>query len=253
MVCDLQKANMWKRISAWLFDTILLGILVVAVGCLLSAALNYDGYHGTLDAAYEKYETQYGISFSITQEDYAAMPAEGKAQYDAAYDALIADDEALYAYNMVINLTLLISTFAILLAFIGLEFIVPLLFGNGQTLGKKIFGVGLMRTDGVQINTMMLFLRTVLGKFTIETMVPVLILIMLYFNIVSLTGTLIILALLLIQVFLLIFHRGNAQIHDLLAGTVAVDIASQRIFRSEQELLDYKKRIAAEAAARQVY
>jgi len=27
----------------------------------------------------------------------------------------------------------------------------PLLFKNGQTLGKKIFGVALMRNDGVRI------------------------------------------------------------------------------------------------------
>lgn len=253
MIYDLQKASMWKRISAWMFDTILLGILIVAFGCLLSMFLNYDGYNDTLSAAYEKYETRYDITFQITQEDYAAMPAEGQARYDAAYEALIADEEAIYAYNMVINLTLLITTFSILLAYVALEFAVPLLLGNGQTLGKKIFGIALMRTDGVKITTFMLFVRTVLGKFTIETMIPVLILIMLYFNIIGLAGTLVILALLLIQVLLLLFNRSNALIHDLIACTVAVDLASQMIFRSEQEMLDYKKRIAAERAARQDY
>ena len=34
MIQDLQKASMWKRISAWLFDGILFGILAVAAGVL---------------------------------------------------------------------------------------------------------------------------------------------------------------------------------------------------------------------------
>jgi len=47
--------------------------------------------------------------------------------------------------------------------------------------------------------------------------------------------------------------RNNSAIHDLLAGTVVVDMSSQTIFRSTEELIAYKKRVAAERAARQVY
>ena len=58
MILDLQKANMWKRISAYLFDMILLGIAAVGFTFLLSSILGYDSYTERLDAAYEKYEAE---------------------------------------------------------------------------------------------------------------------------------------------------------------------------------------------------
>ena len=44
MTYDIQKASITKRISAFLFDSILTGIVIVAVICLLSAILNYNSY-----------------------------------------------------------------------------------------------------------------------------------------------------------------------------------------------------------------
>lgn len=250
---DLQKASGWKRISAGIFDGILLGILAVGLAWLLAVLLNYDGYNDTLMSAYADYESRYGVIFEITAEEYAAMTGEAKDAYDAAYAALIADDEAMYAYNMVLNLTLLLTSMGILLSYLALEFVVPLLLGNGQTLGKKIFGLGLIRQDGVQVNHMQLFTRTLLGKFAIETMVPVYILIMLYFNSIGLPGTVLLLALGLTQLILFLANRNRALIHDLLAGTVEVDISSQRVFRTTEDLIAYKKKVAAEQAARQSY
>lgn len=250
---DLQRASMWKRISAWLFDGILMASLAVGLAFVLSMLLGYDGYSAQVDAAYEYYETQYGIKFDISQEEYLTLPEQTKQTYDAAYAALIADEAAMHAYNMVVNLSLLIVTIGILLSIIGLEFVVPLFFGNGQTLGKKVFGIGLMRTDGVRMNTVQLFVRTVLGKYTVETMIPVYIVIMLFWGTMDITGTIIIGALLLAQAILVGATRNRSAIHDLLAGTVAVDIASQRIFASSEELLAYTKKIHAEQAARQTY
>lgn len=253
MVFDLQRASMWKRIAAWMFDGILVSILAVGFGFLLSALLGYDGYSETLDAAYARYETEYGITFEITQDEYQAMTGDARQNYDAAYDALTADGDAMYAYNMMLNLTLVITTIGILLAILALEFLVPLLFGNGQTLGKKIFSLCLIRNDGVKLNTMQLFTRTVLGKFTIETMIPVFILLMLFWGITDLTGTLILFGLLAAQLLILALTRTHSAIHDLLAGTVVVDISSQMIFRTTEDLIAYKKKVAAEQAARQTY
>lgn len=250
---DLQKASGWKRISAGIFDGILLGILAVGFAWLLALIFNYDGYNDTLMSAYERYETQYGVVFEITAEEYAAKTPEEQARYDEAYAALIVDEEAMYAYNMVLNLTLLMTSIGILLSYLALEFVVPLLLDNGQTLGKKIFGIGLIRPDGVRINHMQLFVRTLLGKFTVETMIPVYVLIMLYFNSIGLPGTLLLLALVVAQVVLFLANRNRCLIHDLLAGTVAVDISSQRIFRTTDDLIAYQKKVAAERAARQPY
>lgn len=253
MTHDVQKASLWKRASAWIFDFILLGILIVGVALVLSAVLSYNGYNETLDAAYAQYEAQYDVEFEISQEQYLAMTEQQRHNYDTAYNALVSDQEAMYAYNMVLNLTMLITTLSILIAYLALEFALPLFLGNGQTLGKKIFGLCLMRTDGVQINNLQLFVRTVLGKFTIETMIPVYILIMIFFNMIGIVGTGILAALVLVQLILLAVTATNAQIHDLLAGTVVVDYSSQMIFRTTEDLIAYQKRVAAEAAARQPY
>lgn len=250
---ELQKASMWKRMSAWLFDNILLVVLAVLVGFCLSALLGYDTHSAALDSVYEKYESQYGIEFDITQEAYAALSEQERANYDAAYEALVKDDEANYIYNMVVNLTLIITSLGLLLAVAALEFVVPLLMKNGQTLGKKIFGVALVRNDGVKMNNMQLFVRTLLGKYTVGTMVPVLIFIMLIFGIVGLFGTLLLLGILLAQILCLICTQNKVGLADLMAGTVPVDLSSQKIFGSTEELIEYTKKIHAERAARQDY
>ncbi len=253
MIYDLQKATMWKRISAALFDMILLCILIVGVAFIFSTVLGYDNYNEALEDAYEKYETKYGITFEITEEEYNMMPEEKLEKYDAAYRELIADEDAMYTYNMVVNLTLLIVSLSILLAYLLLEFAVPLRLGNGQTLGKKIFGIGVMRTDGVKITAPLLFIRTILGKYTIETMIPVLICIMIFFNSIGVVGTIIIGLILLLQIILLIVTQTNSVIHDTLAKTVVIDVASQMIFESTEELVEYKKKVYAEKAARESY
>lgn len=253
MITDLQKASLLKRTAAAIFDGILLCILAVGAVWLLTAVVGYDGYNASLDQAYSRYEAQYGVEFDITQEEYGNLSEQARQNYDAAYKALIADQDVLYLYNMILNLTLLTATFGILLAVLILEFLVPLCLKNGQTVGKKIFGIGLIRTDGVQMNTMQLFTRTLLGKFTIEIMIPVYLVILIFFNSIGITGTVILGGLLLAQIICLAVTQTHSLIHDLLAGTVAVDLSSQIVFKSTEDLIAYKKKLHAEQAARSSY
>ena len=53
----------------------------------------------------------------------------------------------------------------------------------------------------------------------------------------------------LLQLILLITTRTNSPIHDLMAGTVVVDYASQMIFDSREAMIAYKEKKHAEAAA----
>lgn len=253
LIIDLQKPGLWKRIAAGILDAILLCVLSVGGVYLISSLLNYDGYNDTLQTAYDRYESQYGVTFNIDQQTYAAMTEQQRQNYDAAYEALSADEAAMRAYNMLLNLSLVMTTGGILIAILLLEFVVPLLFGNGQTLGKKAFSLGLIRTDGVKINTMQLFVRALLGKFTIEIMIPVYLILMMVWGIMDMTGTVILCILGLAQIIIYAVTRTNAQIHDLLAGTAVADISSQRIFASSEELIEYTKRIHAERAAKRDY
>ncbi len=244
---ELQKANMWKRISAALFDVILLCILVVGLAYGISALLGYDSYSGQLSDIYEAYEEEYDIDLDITLAEYEALTEEEKVVYEDVHKIIGQDEEVGYINSMLLNFTFIIITFSIFLAYMILEFAVPLLFGNGQTLGKKIFGIGVMRIDGVKISPILLFARTVLGKYTVETMIPVMIVVMMYFYLMGLEGTVIIGAMLLGQLILIGVTKARTPLHDKLAQTVTVDIASQRIFDSLEELKEHQANLRAEA------
>ena len=244
---------MLKRISAYTFDMILLACLVMVMAMALSGIFGYSEYNTQMDAAYEKYGQMYDINVSMTLEEYEKLTEEEIARYQQALEAINADQQVMRTYSMVVNLTLIIASLSILLGYLVLEWLVPVWFGNGQTLGKKIFGIALMRNDGVKVTPFMMFVRTVLGKYTLETMIPVLIVIMLLFQMVGLFGTLILGLILLLQVILLIATRTNSALHDLLACTVAVDMASQMMFDSPEALLEYQKRMSADAASRAEY
>ncbi len=253
MVTSLQKASFGKRIISAIFDGILLSILAVGLAAVLSLAFGYNGYIQNLTDISTKYEKQYGVEFQINQEEFNALTEAEKENWHAANKAFGDDSEARYNYSMLINLSLLIVTFSILPAVLGLEFVVPLLFGNGQTLGKKIFGIALMNTESVKVTNVQLFARAILGKFAIEIMIPLSIILMMFFNSIGILGGLILIGILIIEAICIISTNTNSAIHDLLAQTVAVDMASQRIFESRDALIEHKKALHAEEAQKADY
>ena len=262
---DFQKANMWKRISAWLFDFILIGIVIVGAACIFNFVLRYDKQCERVDLAlidvYDAYEEKYGIHLNMEQYDserYNALTDEEKQQYQASVEKekehvtknIQSDPELLTLYDkysslkyIVDNLFLVLITLSIMTGFLIMEFIIPLILKNGQTLGKKIFGIGVMRTDGVRITPIQLFLRAIFGKCTLETLVPVYIILMLLAQILGLVGIVIFVAIVILEIVLLFVTKARTPIHDIMSGTVTVDFASQMIFDSPEELLAYKQSI----------
>lgn len=251
MIFDLRKAGLLKRIPAWILDTILISILAVFGAWALSSLLNYDSYQSTLSAAYEKYASEYGITRELAYTEPSLLTQEQIDQLNAASAAIAADSEAVYAYNMVINLQMLIVTFGLLFAFLVLEFVVPLVLKDGQTVGKRIFGVGLMHAEGIRITHVGLFVRAILGKYAVGTMIPVCCLITIINGTAQPLLLLAAAAVLLVQLGMLVFSRNHLLLHDRMSMTVAVDLASQMIFSTREEMLEYKKKAHAERVAAQ--
>jgi uncharacterized RDD family membrane protein YckC len=262
MIYDLQKASMWKRISAFLCDIILFAILAVGLSLLLSTVLGIDAQQEKMASICSQYVKEYGLdtfmtkeeldgalSITVTEERYNVFTEEQKATLQKAGEALYANEDYLRAYGMVNQLILLVITFAILVSQLLLEFVVPLLLKNGQTVGKKVFGVAVMRIDGVKASPVILLVRAILGKYAVETMIPVFVLLSLLLGTASIVTIVLLAFLVVAQIALLIFTQANTPLHDLLAGTVAVDLASQLIFDTPEELLEYKKKIHAESLA----
>lgn len=254
---DLQKASLWKRVAAGILDLILIAVLAVGFGWMLSSAVDYSTYSREYKTISQQYADAYGIEVMMPEETFNAMTKQEQDDYrervQACSQAMNADEKAVYHYSMVVNLSLIIVTGGILLSMLVLEFIIPLLLGNGMTVGKKVFALCLIRTDGVKMSNIQFFTRVILGKFAVETMIPVYVAVMMLLGQTNAILLLFVIALLIAQVIMVVMTRNHSLLHDLMAGTVVVDYASQKIFQSTEDLIAYQKKIAAERAARQGY
>ena len=240
---DLQKASLLKRISAAILDFILLAVAIVGFSFILNGALGYDAKTDELQEYYKGYEQEYNVKFNLTADEMKELSESEKAHYNEVQEIINKDKEFIELYSSILNITIIIISFSVLLGYLFLEFLVPLLFKNGQTLGKKIFGIGLMRKDGVRMTPVMLFVRTVLGKYTIGTMIPVFVILMIFFGFMGIFGTVIIMAIIFAQLILTFATKAHTAIQDKMAGTVCVDMQSQLIFDTYDELLAYKQKL----------
>ena len=250
MIYDIQKASIWKRFAAALLDFILILTIAVGIAALVSLITGYDKANDRLEEIYAEYEEAYHIDRTKSLD---SLTEEEMKRYEEAELAISQDEEAIKVYEIVINLTLVITSVSILAAVMIGEFVVPLFLKNGQTVGKKIFGIGVMMTNGTKLKTVALFIRAVLGKYTIETMIPVLILIMIYFGSIGILGIVILALILLLELILIISTGNNSLIHDLISDTVVIDAGSQKIFDSENNLIEYQKKIHADSVAKSPY
>ncbi len=233
---DLQKANLTKRISAFIFDLIVLSILSVGFGTIISYITNYDSHYNTCLNIISEYEEKYNSSYDIGEDEYFGLTDAEKESYAEMEEAIYSDSDFVYHSNIYFSLSLLIVSLGIFFGMLVSEFIVPLIYGNGMTLGKKIFGLAVMRQDHVQVSPLHMFIRTFLGKYTVETMIPVLLVMMIFFGSIGIVGTIIIFAMGILQIVCMVLSHTNACIHDIFAGTTVVDFASQKIFKTPEEM-----------------
>ena len=255
MGLDIQKADFWKRMSAWLLDAVLTLCVAAALVSLLLWCVGYSKHYDVLKSAEEEYSEKYGIDLNISKDEFDKLSEEEKQNYYAADKEFSEDGKVLYAYAMLSNLMLATVSVSVLITFIALELVVPIILKYGRTLGKKIFGLAVIRTNCVKMNGQALFIRSIIGKCTIETMVPIYIVIMIIFGELGVVGTAVLLLFLLLQIFVLAFTNKNTRsaIHDLISDTMVVDMGSQMIFETEDELVAYKAKLHEEMVSKQDY
>ena len=245
MIYGIQTASLLKRISAWLLDIIM--FLVVVTGCIYGWSFVFDPAvpMKELNGIMEQYEQEYGGKL-MTDEEISLLPeeqqAEAKALSTKIDEALGKDERALVLLEMTATKLFALISLSVLCAYTLLEFVVPLLLKNGQTLGKKCFGLALMRKDGVKVTPFMMFVRTILGKSTVETMIPVYLLVLFALGAGELLKFLGV-ALVLAQGIIPLWTNNRVSIHDMIACTVVVDMHTQMIFDSPEEKEAYIARI----------
>ncbi len=253
MSLSLQKASFWKRISAYLFDFIVTIMLALAFSTAITAVCGYDQKAAEVNDYYTRYEEQFQIDFDISEEDYNLLTDAQKQVYNDAQKALNNDAGFQKVYQDVFYLTLLMHGGGAFLAFLVWYFILPLCFGYGRTLGKKIFGLAVIRTNFVKVSNPVLFIRTMVGMYAIETMMPIALITMISFNMMDVVGLITIGLLGILQLAMLIVTQTNSAIHDLLTDTVVVEYENQQIFDTQEDLLKYQQEEHAKAVENAEY
>ncbi|MDE5592974.1 MAG: RDD family protein, partial [Clostridiales bacterium] len=260
---ELRKIGIVRRASSLLLDVILLVVLTTGFMFILSLICNYsdneklstqyynewEGFRKTHVEAVAKY---YGYDYRTTDSGYTITKNGEQSSLDAlmkslsdskgedaatktAYDAYVklpAVEKVNMQYRYVYNLLFMMTSIGILLAYVTLEFIIPIILKNGQTVGKKVFGICLVRPDCVKITNLSLFARTILGKYAIETMFPVLLVFLFIFGGLGILSLILLAALALLNIVLFFATKNKTPIHDLIAGTVAADMRLQMIFQT---------------------
>ena len=263
MIYDLQKASFWKRASAFLFDLVIMIMVVVGIAALMSTLMHYDTHIEIIQtkkaehiaAAEAAFEQEHGEACKLDLTiGYSEMSEGQKEIYDKVDEALSNDQDVQTATFLLLNYSLVICLVSTFVGYAVLEFAVPMLiFKNGQTIGKKLFSLGVIRTNTVKASPFVLFVRMLFGKFTIETVLPLFVIIMMFFGIVGIVGPVVIIGLVLLEAIAMLATRTRSALHDLISETCVVDLSTQMVFESEQALLDYKKKIHEENVANSPY
>ena len=237
MTGTTNKAPLSKRASAFVIDGILLLALAAAMAYVLALAFGYSQYSKTYTEGIERHAAEYNVQFDtvVSQADYDALSDEQKISYEAAVEAINNDEEILEALSGMVRLIFIIAALSFFLAFMILEFILPLVFKEGRTLGKKAFGLSVIKKDTSDLSIISLLVRTFVGKYLIETMIPVLLIIITIFNAIGLMsgpgiiGFAIILIIVITNVALVFTSKTGSMIHDFVSDSMVVCEDSQNL------------------------
>ena len=253
-----------------LFDFMMLIVVFLTCAFPLIALFRYNDYldqreelQGSIlekwkiEELEEKYADYENVSFfeyekRLTEEQKAALPEEVQIAFKGCKEELDTNEALANNLGTLVILFVTIFSLSLLLAFIILEFIVPLIFKNGQTFGKKIFSLAVVRVDSVKISPFVLFVRTILGKYTICTMVP-LITFPMFYTAMSIVPIFFVLLILLLHIVFYFTSGTGALIHDKMAATAVVDMQTQMIFDSVEEKENYQLRIHREEVSKADY
>ena len=121
---------------------------------------------------------------------------------------------------------------SILISGILVYIVMPLILKNGQTVGKKVFGLGLANSDGYKFSNNRLLMRFI-PYAVVDISLFFMILVNLY------VVMLIVLIVFLVSFALAMSSPKRMSLHDLTARTIVVDLKSSVLFSSVKEEEEY--------------
>ena len=214
--------KMYKRLVALLVDFIVCIHFFAFFQILINPIIEktFD-YHEVL-VAYQDKLVEHGIGYYEFDENnnkvyvnYEIGEEEGmisQEYYDASKENFENDDVAMEASNKLNTLSIPGTSLELLFAIIPNYLIFPLIFKNGQTLGKKLMKIAVVTKNGYRIKFVNLLMRNIVGLYLFDLVVSYLF--MFSFNIPIIV---------LVSFIWAICTKGKRTVHDLIANTYIAD------------------------------
>ena len=241
-VYEINHASILRRFATLLIDSILLVVLITGLFALMSIIFDYDAKYAQVEEKYVEHGVY--IPSSSTESGYTPCSyydengvADETSACWLAWEDFYQDEEAVAMRAKCDNLIIVMLSSSALIALLISEFAVPLLFKNGQTLGMKIMHTGVIGNDRIKIRGWQLFARVIIGRYVVETMIPIYSVVYMMINPSGgMLGLLVIVGLLIAEVVFLGFTKNHQVVHDLVSATVVIDMDSQFIAKNREEL-----------------
>ncbi len=182
-----------KRFSSGLFDLVILLLLSFFFIFLLSRLLHFNYYETSL------------------------------IDYDRAYEDLIEPWGVGNDYKKTLFQAFFILLFGVFIAFFLLEFIFPIIFKDGRSIGKRVFLLSIASTRYSGVKVFSLFIRSIIGKYLVETLPLLLSILMFLFNLNPTIFVVLGICVWMVNIILLFAFPKGRMIHDILAFTYVVE------------------------------
>lgn len=192
------KKTFFKRILAYLIDCIILFFTLLIIGLFIPTFGNTNELNTRLTDLYEKYSSQ-----EITINEFT------KESQDINYDIT----KATY-----------LSSIAGIVVYI-LYFAIYPVYNNGQTLGKKLLKIKVLKNDDKPVNINSLFIRSLIPYGILMNLV--LVILILFVNksaYMSISGVLSSIHMFVLIVTIIAMAATGRGIHDYLANTKVEEI-----------------------------
>ncbi len=216
-----------KRSFAAAIDLLLIAILTVFLAMPMSRITGFRSARDEVNEVSARIKEESGISADLTPQEYQSLTDEQIEKYEALWIEYLNHEQNVRTYNRMVIGSYLTILGSILVAVIVFELAIPLVLGDGQTLGKKLMGLAVIKMDGEAVDAIGIIARALLGKFLVEIALPVFSFLSIYNGMSGSMNTVLIIGLFLVQAACMGFTKERRLIHDFLSGTRVVALDSE--------------------------
>lgn len=236
-----------KRIAAWIVDFIIVIVLATGFAFLTSLIYHYDDYYNT----YIEKQIQYEL---YVEADEGTLTFQGKnyvlySSLDGHNDELLKeremacgnDEEFKFANHKVLMGQIIIPITGAFASLLVCEFILPLCFKHGRTIGLFFFGIGYVTEEDIDVKIKNVFIRFLFGKFIVDVFIPFTGILLVIMNTgYGIIGLVCLLGIPIANIVLLLSSKDKRGIHDFIARMKPCDNTCQIYIKTTEELAKCK-------------